>query len=71
MGLSPQDWHRRAQPQQVEGKLACSSENRLGNYGPSYPRVFWTMNSDLVLGELDGTSGGEYTIYEWWATHYL
>jgi serine/threonine protein kinase len=66
-GLSavPQAWHRPATPQQTEGEIGC-----LWSPGEmSTPYLYWTSNSELVLGEVEDVSN-LHKLYEWWLTTY-
>ncbi|MGB6205608.1 toll/interleukin-1 receptor domain-containing protein [Mycobacterium sp.] len=70
MGPSPQDWHRAATPQRVEGRVACGSIKLLGS-ADLIPRMAWTIDSELLLGEAEGAAGsGIDPLYQWWMAHY-
>jgi hypothetical protein len=70
MGPSPQDWHRAATPQRVEGRVACGSNKLLGS-AALVPHMAWTIDSELLLGEAEGSAGsGIDPLYQWWMAHY-
>ena len=67
MGPSPQDWRHASSAQQPDGRIMCEG-------GKNYPALEWTINSQLVVGDLRANLvvGGPSleTLFAWWAERY-
>jgi hypothetical protein len=66
MGQSPQEWHRRATPQQSEGKVVCRTI-KVGESEELVHEVDWTVDSQLVSAY---TRGNFDFVFQWWTAHY-
>jgi hypothetical protein len=61
MDRGPQPWHHAANPQQIEGMVACYSSN-------GHPTLTWSEDSRLLGGVAVGSSIDR--VYRWWAAQY-
>jgi len=65
MVQSPQNWHRVASPQQIEGQVDCVVAS------DGTPIVSWTVDAQLLFGSASGPKGGTIDqVYQWWAKRY-